>query len=75
MCFDTMLFQCWEDREGRKAMSKNNAKGLTTLRQRVRRYNRDNFEDEVTKYRDNPDAEGDTDEECKYRKTIHSFTA
>ena len=54
--------QCWEDRDARKAMSKNNAKGLTTLRQRVRRYNRDNFEAEIAAYRENPD-EGESEEE------------
>lgn len=43
--------QCWEDREGRKAMSKNNAKGLTTLRQKLKKYNRD-FESDVASYRE-----------------------
>ena len=42
-------------------MSKNNAKGLTTLRQRVRRYIRDNFEAEVAAYKENPD-EGESEE-------------
>lgn len=46
----------WEDREGRKQMSKPNSKGLTTLRQKLRKYNRD-FEDDIKTYRENPDAE------------------
>jgi len=53
--------ECWEDRDGRKAMSKNNAKGLTTLRQKLKRYLRD-FEGEITKYRENPD-EGQEEED------------
>ncbi|XP_056016697.1 eukaryotic translation initiation factor 3 subunit C-like isoform X1 [Ostrea edulis] len=52
--------ECWEDREGRKAMSKNNAKGLTTLRQKLKKYNRD-FESDVASYRENPD-EGEEEE-------------
>lgn len=47
---------CWEDREGRKAMSKNNAKGLTTLRQKLKKYCRD-FESQLAAYRENPDDE------------------
>lgn len=45
------LHQCWDDKEGRKQMSKNNARGLTTLRQRLRRHNRD-YENEIKKYRE-----------------------
>ena len=47
----SLLFQCWEDRDGRKQMSKNNAKGLTTLRQKLRKYNRD-FEDQINVYKE-----------------------
>ncbi len=43
-------------------MSKPNAKSLASLRQRVRKYNRENFESEIAAYRENPD-EGDTEEE------------
>ena len=42
-------------------MSKNNAKGLTTLRQRVRRYIRDNFKIEIAAYKENPD-DGESEE-------------
>ncbi|XP_060068730.1 eukaryotic translation initiation factor 3 subunit C-like isoform X2 [Ylistrum balloti] len=55
--------ECWEDREGRKQMSKNNAKGLTTLRQKLRKYNRD-FEEQISSYKEHPD-EGDEDDEEK----------
>jgi len=58
---DDFVNTCWEDREGRKQMSKNNAKGLTTLRQKLRRYNRD-FETEIAAYKENPD-QGDEEEE------------
>lgn len=44
----------WADKEAKKAMSKNNAKGLTTLRQRLKKYNKD-FESEINLYRENPD--------------------
>lgn len=37
-------------------MSKNNAKSLTTLRQKLRKYTRD-FEEEIRLFRENPDAE------------------
>lgn len=30
----------WEDREGRKLMSKANSKGLAALRQKIRKYNK-----------------------------------
>ena len=36
---------------GRKAMSKNNAKGLTALRTKLRKYNRD-FELQITEYKE-----------------------
>ncbi len=39
-------------------MSKVNSKGLTTLRQKLRKYIRDGFEDAVEVYKENPDPEG-----------------
>ncbi|KAK7488251.1 hypothetical protein BaRGS_00020558 [Batillaria attramentaria] len=54
--------ECWEDRDWRKTISKNNAKGLTTLRQKLRKYCRD-FEEEMTKYREASDNEKDEDED------------
>lgn len=45
----------------RKNMSKNNSKSLASLRQKLRKYNKD-FEEELAKFRENPDL-GDEDEE------------
>ncbi|GFO43165.1 eukaryotic translation initiation factor 3 subunit c [Plakobranchus ocellatus] len=53
--------ECWEDKEWRKNISKGNSKGLTTVRQKIKKYNRD-FETQLTAYRENPDA-GDDDAE------------
>uniref|UniRef100_A0A1I8AIL4 Eukaryotic translation initiation factor 3 subunit C n=1 Tax=Steinernema glaseri TaxID=37863 RepID=A0A1I8AIL4_9BILA len=47
----------WEDKEGRKTMSKVNTKGLTTLRQKVRKYNKE-MEAALTAYRAEPDPLG-----------------
>lgn len=55
------ILQCWEDKEGRKKMNKTNAKSLTTLRQKLKKYIRD-FESDVEAYRENPD-EGDIEDE------------
>jgi translation initiation factor 3 subunit C len=53
----------WEDREGRKNMSKNNSKSLSSLRQKLRKYNKE-FELDIAKFRENPDqAEDEEDEE------------
>lgn len=50
--------EMWEDREGRKKMSKNNSKSLGALRQKLRKYIKD-FEEDMTKFRENPDAADD----------------
>lgn len=44
------LNELWEDKEGKKKMNKNNAKALSTLRQKIRKYNRD-FESHITNYK------------------------
>ncbi|CAB3988347.1 eukaryotic translation initiation factor 3 subunit C-like isoform X1 [Paramuricea clavata] len=55
----------WEDAEGRKKLSKLNAKALTALRQKVKKYNK-TFENDIEKYRENPqDSEGEEEEEEK----------
>lgn len=57
---------CTENWEDRKNMNKNNSKSLTTMRQKLRKYNKD-FETEIKEYRENPDAveeEKDTDGEA-----------
>jgi len=52
----------WEDKDGRAAMSKPNQKSLNSLRQKVRKYNRD-FESEIAAYREGPDPVGYTSDE------------
>ena len=52
---EDFINEVWEDREGRKNMSKNNSKSLATLRQKLRKYNKD-FESDIASYRENPDA-------------------
>lgn len=46
-----VFFQLWEDKEGKKKMNKNNAKALSTLRQKIRKYNRD-YETEIAAYKE-----------------------
>ena len=58
------LNELWEDKEGKKKMNKNNAKALSTLRQKIRKYNRD-YEAQVTAYRQNPEQSADEDEDKK----------
>uniref|UniRef100_A0AAY4DHH6 Eukaryotic translation initiation factor 3 subunit C n=1 Tax=Denticeps clupeoides TaxID=299321 RepID=A0AAY4DHH6_9TELE len=55
------LNQLWEDKEGKKKMNKNNAKALSTLRQKIRKYNRD-FESEIANYKE-VDEESDSDDD------------
>uniref|UniRef100_A0A3Q3GCS6 Eukaryotic translation initiation factor 3 subunit C n=1 Tax=Labrus bergylta TaxID=56723 RepID=A0A3Q3GCS6_9LABR len=49
------LNQLWEDKEGKKKMNKNNAKALSTLRQKIRKYNRD-YETEIASYKEGEDG-------------------
>jgi len=44
----------WDDRVGRKNLSKNNSKSLASLRQKFRKYVKD-FESDLAKFRENPD--------------------
>lgn len=44
----------WDDRVGRKNLSKNNSKSLASLRQKFRKYIKD-FESDIAKFRENPD--------------------
>lgn len=49
---DDFVNECWADQEGRKALSKNNAKGLTTLKQKCKKYVRDyKFEAKLAEYK------------------------
>uniref|UniRef100_A0A452G0V5 Eukaryotic translation initiation factor 3 subunit C n=1 Tax=Capra hircus TaxID=9925 RepID=A0A452G0V5_CAPHI len=52
------LNELWEDKEGKKKMNKNNAKALSTLRQKIRKYNRD-FESHITNYKQVGELKGD----------------
>ncbi|CAL1544574.1 unnamed protein product [Lymnaea stagnalis] len=64
---EDFINECWEDREWRKTISKNNSKGLSTVRQKIKKYNRD-FEADITNYKANPDAgddDADDDEDFK----------
>uniref|UniRef100_A0A671YHB5 Eukaryotic translation initiation factor 3 subunit C n=1 Tax=Sparus aurata TaxID=8175 RepID=A0A671YHB5_SPAAU len=59
------LNQLWEDKEGKKKMNKNNAKALSTLRQKIRKYNRD-YETEIAAYKEvssSSDSEGEEGED------------
>nr|ACM09283.1 Eukaryotic translation initiation factor 3 subunit C [Salmo salar] len=56
------LNQLWEDKEGKKKMNKNNAKALSTLRQKIRKYNRD-YETEIASYKENPMLSADEEDE------------
>lgn len=59
---EDFINEVWEDREGRKNLSKNNAKSLGTLRQKVRKYIKD-FEEDLTRFRESPDQESEEEEE------------
>ncbi|XP_055708199.1 eukaryotic translation initiation factor 3 subunit C isoform X2 [Phlebotomus papatasi] len=59
---ENFINDMWEDREGRKNLSKNNSKSLGTLRQKFRKYIKD-FEEELTKFREAPDLDDDEEEE------------
>lgn len=68
---EDFINEVWEDREGRKNMSKNNSKSLTSLRQKLRKYNKD-FEDDIVKFRENPDQDDDEEEEKReYKRFIN----
>ncbi|KAM7350654.1 eukaryotic translation initiation factor 3 subunit c isoform 1-T2 [Cochliomyia hominivorax] len=63
---EDFINEVWEDREGRKNLSKNNSKSLGTLRQKVRKYIKD-FEEDLARFRENPDQESEAeDEEAAY---------
>jgi len=60
---EDLINETWEDSAGRKSMSKVNGKSLGALRQKLRKYIRENFEEDVAKFRENPDAEDEEEEE------------
>lgn len=59
---EDFINEVWDDREGRKNLSKNNSKSLGTLRQKFRKYIKD-FEADLKKFRESPDAADDDEEE------------
>jgi len=61
---EDFINEMWEDRAGRKNMSKNNSKSLTSLRQKLRKYNKD-FESDLAKFRENPDLADEDEEQPK----------
>ncbi|XP_050162132.1 eukaryotic translation initiation factor 3 subunit C-like protein, partial [Myiozetetes cayanensis] len=67
------LNELWEDKEGKKKMNKNNAKALSSLRQKLRKYNRD-YEAQIAAYRQNPE-QSDEDEEKSRRDSEGSASS
>lgn len=61
----------WEDKEGRKNLSKNNSKSLGTLRQKFRKYIKE-FDSELKKFRESPDAADDDEEEEEKKEESES---
>lgn len=60
---ETFVHETWQDREGRKNMSKPNSKSLAALRQKLKKYLKD-FEEEMNSYKASPlEDEKETDEE------------
>jgi len=62
---EDLVNETWEDRDYRKSMSKNNAKSLSSLRQKLRKYIRNEFNEDVEKFRQNPDQEDEPEESDK----------
>merc|ERR1712098_884549 len=52
-----------EDSAGRKGLSKVQGKSLSALRQKLRKYIRESHEDDVAKFRENPDEDDDEPED------------
>ena len=61
---EKLINETWEDTAGRKAMSKVNGKSLGSLRQKLRKYMRENVADDVAKFDpEEEDESGDEGEE------------
>lgn len=61
---EDFINEMWEDRDGRKNLSKNNSKSLASMRQKLRKYIKE-FEEDTAKFRENPDLPDDEEEEEK----------
>merc|ERR1712098_905410 len=59
---EDLINETWEDSVGRKNMSKVNGKSLGALRQKLRKYIRENLDDDVAKFRENPDDDDEGEE-------------
>lgn len=59
---EDFINEVWEDRDGRKNLSKNNSKAFGPLRQKFRKYIKD-FESDLAKFRESPDEEDEPEEE------------
>merc|ERR1711936_416670 len=59
---EDLINETWEDSDGRKKMNKNNSKSLGALRQKLRKYIKNEFEDDVAKFRENPDDDDDVED-------------
>lgn len=68
---EDFINEVWDDREGRKNLSKNNSKSLGTLRQKFRKYIKD-FDSDLKKFRESPDAADDDEEEEEKKDTEES---
>lgn len=60
-----VMFDINNSNNFRKNLSKNNSKSLATLRQKVRKYLKD-FEDDLAKFKENPDLPDEEDEKGAY---------
>lgn len=61
---EDFINEVWEDRDGRKNLSKNNSKAFGPLRQKFRKYVKD-YEADLAKFRESPDEEDEPEEEEK----------
>lgn len=71
---EDFINEMWEDKEGRKNMSKNNSKSLGSMRQKLRKYIKD-FEEDIAKFRENPDQPDDEEEEEKRRFLLIQYNS
>jgi len=60
---EDLVKEAWDNTEARKSMSKVNGKSLSALRQKSKKYIRENFEAEMAKFRENPEEEEEEEEE------------
>lgn len=68
---EDFINEVWEDRDGRKNLSKNNSKAFGPLRQKFRKYVKD-FEADLAKFRESPDEEDEPEVEEKVEEESES---